>query len=621
MVRKTQSNKSPSKKSRKSDSDVSNSHLTFSTSSETSVHKRNLCFVSFPIIFMFNILHSLLYQIFVILKFIYCSSSEYLLRNRQSEFSDVSNTQTGQITEIQEMSLMPRPLGPGPGDPLLAKQKHHHRRAFEYISKALKIDEENEGQKELAIELYRKGINELELGIAVQCWGGRGEVWERAQRLHEKMKTNLAMAKDRLQFLESMDSLERMAVQSDTKTLEKPHLSYSSSIPIVKPSLSSTATGKKLTIAARRPVGASVSKSQTLPRSMGSRNAPVQPVRPFNKQASTPPAIKKQLSVPGNNSPIRKASSNRVVVRGKSPTLRGVDPKLAQSILDEIVEGGPSIQWEDIVGQETAKQALQEMIILPSLRPELFTGLRSPARGLLLFGPPGNGKTLLARAVATECQATFFAISAASLTSKYVGEGEKLVRALFAMARELQPSIIFIDEVDSLLSERSNNEHEASRRLKTEFLVEFDGLPSNPENERVIVMAATNRPHELDEAALRRFPKRVYVTLPDVETRCELLKKLLSKQGCTLSPKELKRLATLTEGYSGSDLTALAKDAALGPIRELDPEQVKQMDPNSIRSITMSDFLDALKRIRKSVSPQSLVAYEKWSLQYGDVSL
>ncbi|KAK4872352.1 hypothetical protein RN001_014381 [Aquatica leii] len=367
-------------------------------------------------------------------------------------------------------------------------------------NKALKIDEENEGQKELVIELYRKGINELELGIAVQCWGSRGEVWERAQRLHEKMKTNLAMAKDRLQFLESMDSLERMGVQNDTKALEKPHFSYCSNIPIVKPSLSSTATVKKLTVATRRPAGSNVSKSQSLPRSMGSRNAPVQPVTPFNKQDSIPPAIKKQLSVSGNNSPGRKASSSKPTSRGKSPTLRGVDRKLAQSILDEIVEG----------------------------------------------------------------------------------ESEKLVRALFAMARKLQPSIIFIDEVDSLLSERSNNEHEASRRLKTEFFVEFDGLPSNPENERVIVMAAKNRPQELDEAALRRFPKRVYVTLPDADTRCKLLSKLLSKQGCTLSPKEPKRLATLTEGYSGSDLTALAKDAALGPIKELDPEQVKQMDTGSV---------------------------------------
>lgn len=186
---------------------------------------------------------------------------------------------------------------------------------------------------------------------------------------------------------------------------------------------------------------------------------------------------------------------------------------------------------------------------------------------MLLFGPPGNGKTLLARAVATECSATFFSISAASLTSKYVGDGEKLVRALFAVARELQPSIIFIDEVDSLLSERSSSEHEASRRLKTEFLVEFDGLPGNSENDRIVVLGATNRPQELDEAALRRFTKRVYVSLPDQVTRQHLVQKLLEKQGSPLAPDSIKRLAICTEGYSGSDLTALAKDAALEPIR------------------------------------------------------
>ncbi|KAJ8938507.1 hypothetical protein NQ318_005171 [Aromia moschata] len=617
MVRKNQSGKSPSKKSRKSDPDASHGDVMFAPYSTTSVHKRNLCIVSFPIIFLFNILRTLLYQIFVILRFIYCSSSNYFVRQKRIDCENGERSSSVVVEEVTEMAQA-RNAGPGPGDPLLAKQKHHHRRAFEYISRALKIDEENEGQKELAIDLYRKGITELELGIAVQCWGGRGEVWERAQRLHEKMKTNLVMAKDRLQFLESMDRLQNLEVNVPK---EAPKLTYTSNIP--KP-----ASGKKLSVPSKRPANA-LSKSQTLPRSMGSRAAPVQPVRPFNKISSTPPAIKKQLSNPGSaGSPARRlnnnnngASTSKASARGRSPSLRGVDPKLAQAILDEIVEGGPPVQWDDIVGQETAKQALQEMVILPSLRPELFTGLRTPARGLLLFGPPGNGKTLLARAVATECQATFFSISAASLTSKYVGDGEKMVRALFAIARELQPSIIFIDEVDSLLSERSNNEHEASRRLKTEFLVEFDGLPSNPESEKVLVMAATNRPQELDEAALRRFPKRVYVTLPDLETRAKLLRKLLAKQGCTLTQQELKRLATLTEGYSGSDLTALAKDAALGPIRELQPEQVKQLDPSAVRSITINDFLDSLKRIRRSVSPQSLVAYEKWSLQYGDVSL
>ncbi|XP_012246059.1 spastin isoform X2 [Bombus vosnesenskii] len=569
---------------------------------QPSVHKRNLYIVSFPLILLFNVLRTLLYQLFVVFKYLYTSTSQLIQRRQackqtcqleivvgQKSSENLNNNlnNPGQ-TENEGMSQVPRrQVGPGPGDPLLAKQKHHHRRAFEFISKALKIDEDNEGQKEMAIELYKKGIGELEKGIAIECNGGRGEVWEHAQRLHDKMRTNLAMAKDRLDFL---------------------------------------ASGRKLSVPGKR-VGTVISKSQTLPRSMG-RSTPVQSchrVTPI-KPSSTPPSVKRQLSVPGNGSPVRRpgtpttSNSNRGTPTRKVPLLKGVDPKLAQVILDEILEGGAAVHWEDIAGQETAKQALQEIVILPSLRPELFTGLRTPARGLLLFGPPGNGKTLLARAVATQCNATFFSISAASLTSKYVGEGEKLVRALFAIARELQPSVIFVDEVDSLLSERRDNEHEASRRLKTEFLVEFDGLPCNPE-ERVLVMAATNRPQELDEAALRRFTKRVYVTLPDLRTRIMLLKRLLAKHNDPLTPEELNEMAVLTQGYSGSDLTGLAKDAALGPIRELNPDQVKELDLNSVRNITMQDFRDSLKRIRRSVSPASLAAYEKWSFEYGDVSL
>ncbi|XP_071556579.1 spastin isoform X2 [Temnothorax nylanderi] len=575
-------------------------HHRFLDGAQPSVHKRNLYIVSFPLILLFNVLRTLLYQLFVVFKYLYTSTSQLIQRRQASKQTCQLEIVVGQKPadgrlingnriENEVMSQVPRrPMGPGPGDPLLAKQKHHHRRAFEFISKALKIDEDNEGQKEMAIELYKKGIGELEKGIAVECNGGHGEVWEHAQRLHDKMCTNLAMAKDRLDFL---------------------------------------ASGRKLSVPGKRMTGTPLSKSQTLPRSMG-RSTPIQPCHrtmPI-KPSSTPPSVKRQLSVPGNGSPIRRpgtpttSNSNRSTPTRKVPILKGVDPKLAQVILDEILEGGAPVQWEDIAGQETAKQALQEMVILPSLRPELFTGLRTPARGLLLFGPPGNGKTLLARAVATQCNATFFSISAASLTSKYVGEGEKLVRALFAIAREFQPSVIFIDEVDSLLSERKDNEHEASRRLKTEFLVEFDGLPCNPE-ERVLVMAATNRPQELDEAALRRFTKRVYVTLPDLQTRIVLLRRLLAKHNDPLTPEELNEMALVTEGYSGSDLTGLAKDAALGPIRELNPDQVKELDLNSVRNITMQDFRDSLKRIRRSVSPASLAAYEKWNFEYGDVSL
>ncbi|KAH8417985.1 hypothetical protein KR222_009797 [Zaprionus bogoriensis] len=691
--------------------------------SGNSVHKQNLYVVSFPIIFLFNVLRSLIYQLFCIFRYLYGASTKVIYRSphrrdcnieivvqnskeqqqqQQALICPLERGEDGSIELQRAQHILPQrqralqPLemsgnraagggggatggySPGPGDPLLAKQKHHHRRAFEYISKALKIDEENEGHKELAIELYRKGIKELEDGIAVDCWSGRGDVWDRAQRLHDKMQTNLSMARDRLHFLALREEdlqMQRLSLkeqqqkqqqqqqppQSQHQQLHKqpmlvagqtnpsrnlaepPKIKLRSSGYGPKPSTSSTltsraavpaASGRKLTIGNKRPGNLAVAnKSQTLPRNLGSKTTSTSVSAALQRQpgktAATPPAVRRQFSS-GRNTPPQRS---RTPINNNAPggsnsgastpivSVKGVEQKLVQLILDEIVEGGAKVEWTDIAGQEVAKQALQEMVILPSVRPELFTGLRAPAKGLLLFGPPGNGKTLLARAVATECSATFLNISAASLTSKYVGDGEKLVRALFAVARHMQPSIIFIDEVDSLLSERSSSEHEASRRLKTEFLVEFDGLPGNPDGDRIVVLAATNRPQELDEAALRRFTKRVYVSLPDVQTRELLLTRLLQKQGSPLDTEALGRLAKITEGYSGSDLTALAKDAALEPIRELNVEQVKCLDISAMRPITEQDFHNSLKRIRRSVAPQSLNSYEKWSQDYGDITI
>uniref|UniRef100_A0A8B9FLS8 Spastin n=1 Tax=Amazona collaria TaxID=241587 RepID=A0A8B9FLS8_9PSIT len=465
-----------------------------------------------------------------------------------------------------------------------------HKRAFECISMALRIDEdERAGQKEQAVEWYKKGIEELEKGIAVLVIG-QGDQCERARRLQAKMMTNLAMAKDRLQLLES----------GAVPKKKDPLTHTSNSLPRSKTVGKTGSTG--LSGHHRTPSYSGISSSSV------SRPAP-NPATSAHKVAP-------------KNSRTNKPSTPTTAPRKKKDLkiFRNVDSNLANLILNEIVDSGPAVKFDDIAGQELAKQALQEIVILPSLRPELFTGLRAPARGLLLFGPPGNGKTMLAKAVAAESNATFFNISAASLTSKYVGEGEKLVRALFAVARELQPSIIFIDEVDSLLCERREGEHDASRRLKTEFLIEFDGVQSSGED-RILVMGATNRPQELDDAVLRRFTKRVYVSLPNEETRLILLKNLLSKQGSPLTQKELAQLARMTDGYSGSDLTALAKDAALGPIRELKPEQVKNMSASEMRNIKLSDFTESLKKIKRSLSPQTLEAYIRWNKDFGDTTV
>ncbi|CAH0477415.1 unnamed protein product [Peronospora belbahrii] len=287
----------------------------------------------------------------------------------------------------------------------------------------------------------------------------------------------------------------------------------------------------------------------------------------------------------------------------------------AHTILDEVLDHSPGVRWTDVVGLGIAKQILQEAVILPTLRPDLFTGLRAPPRGVLLFGPPGTGKTLLAKAVATEANATFFNISASSLTSKWVGEGEKLVRALFEMARELQPSVIFMDEIDALLATRSASENDASRRIKNQFFTELDGAASSQED-RILVMGATNLPQELDEAIVRRLEKRIYVPLPDALSREGLVRHLLGGQKFCLSSKEIKYIVKSTEGYSGSDLKAVCKDAALGPIRDLGAN-VANVKAEDVRGINASDFQVAVSRVRPSVSSTTIEALIAWNGQYG----
>ncbi|KAL9572986.1 hypothetical protein ACKAV7_002671 [Fusarium commune] len=309
----------------------------------------------------------------------------------------------------------------------------------------------------------------------------------------------------------------------------------------------------------------------------------------------------------------------------------GVDAAAAKQILNDIVVQGDEVHWSDVAGLEIAKNALRETVVYPFLRPDLFMGLREPARGMLLFGPPGTGKTMLARAVATESKSTFFSISASSLTSKYLGESEKLVRALFGLARTLAPSIIFVDEIDSLLSQRSGSgEHEATMRIKTEFLIQWSDLQraaagreatekdkERGDANRVLVLAATNLPWAIDEAARRRFVRRQYIPLPEPTTRETQLRTLLGQQKHDLSNDDILKLVELTDGFSGSDITALAKDAAMGPLRSLG-EALLHMTMDEIRPIQLSDFEASLTTIRPSVSKAGLKEYEDWATEFGE---
>lgn len=291
-----------------------------------------------------------------------------------------------------------------------------------------------------------------------------------------------------------------------------------------------------------------------------------------------------------------------------------VPDDLREKILSEIIDDKPQITFSEVIGLDLAKQTLKEIIILPSLRPDLFTGLRSPPKGLLLFGPPGTGKTMLAKAVATECKCTFFSISASSLTSKYVGESEKLVKALFEIAFEKQPSVIFIDEIDSILSKRSDNENEASKRLKTEFLVQFDGVGSHSSG-KVLIIGATNRPMELDSAVIRRLPKRIYVGAFNLEERALFLREIMKSQEHQLNDQDYQDIAKKTDFYSNSDLKELCREAAYGPIRDIEMSNLLLID--KLRPILLKDFTNALKKVRGILNEKMLEELVNWDKDYG----
>ncbi|XAR71678.1 Adenosinetriphosphatase [Bertholletia excelsa] len=360
------------------------------------------------------------------------------------------------------------------------------------------------------------------------------------------------------------------------------------------------------------------------------------------------PDSKSDTAAPENKNETEKSVPSAKKDGENQPPAKEVPPdnEFEKRIRPEVIPANEiGVTFADIGALDEIKDSLQELVMLPLQRPDLFKGgLLKPCKGILLFGPPGTGKTMLAKAIANEAGASFINVSMSTITSKWFGEDEKNVRALFSLAAKVSPTIIFVDEVDSMLGQRTRvGEHEAMRKIKNEFMTHWDGLLSK-NDERILVLAATNRPFDLDEAIIRRFERRIMVGLPSIENREKILRTLLTKEN--VENLDFQELAAMTEGYSGSDLKNLCTTAAYRPVRELiQQERLKDMKKKqkaeegqstedasdtkeegkeerviTLRPLNMEDMRQAKNQVAASFASEGAIMNElkQWNDLYGE---
>ena len=380
----------------------------------------------------------------------------------------------------------------------------------------------------------------------------------------------------------------------------------------------------------------------------------------YERPWAVPPSVKpkdKEKNIKSSKTLPRKKNGNnkdnKKINKGppKSPFLLnrypedegyGPDTDLIEMVETEVVDMNPNVSFDDIAELETAKRALTEAVVLPLLMPDFFVGLRRPWKGVLLYGPPGTGKTLLAKALATQGKTTFFNVSPTTFASKWKGESEKLVRILFEMARFYAPSTIFIDEVDSVGTKRTDGENEASKKVLAEMLVQMDGISELNSGKKenndingteeikpkfVMVLGATNMPWDLDDALRRRFEKRIYIPLPNKVGREQMFH--INFKGIKLSNDvNIDTLVQKTEGYSGHDISSVCREASLMNMRKklmnengtMDILQMANNKENFLSDleapVSQNDILIAIKNISKSVSSNDVKKFEDWTKMF-----